>query len=103
MRIIVIGTAPYRDEIANAFNTILGMQVVTNVSDATNLIHVINFQDEATEENRVALDADVTIWVNMDGTSDDDPLEWDIRLQDRLSDKHLNKLVNGIRERYIDV
>jgi hypothetical protein len=102
MRILVFGTDAYRDIVAKQFQAQLGLQVVNDVNDAVNKVHVVNFQGEATEENRLALEADVTVWVNLDGISNDDPTYWDIRLQEKLSDKHLVKLVKGINERYIN-
>ena len=101
MRILVFGTEDYRNIVAKQLGSLLDLTVFTDPDIAINKIHILNYP-ECSESVRLSLNPDVVIWIDMSGIIENPPTFWDIRLQETLSENHLNKLAVGIRNRYVE-
>ena len=99
MRILIFGSEEYRDKFATKLGELLQLTVFTDPKDAINSSHILNYS-ECSESARTTLNPNIVIWIDLEGIIDNPPTVWDVRLQETLTEKHFNKLVKGLKERY---
>lgn len=99
MRVLIFGSEDYKNAFSTKLGELLGLAVFTDPEDAVDSSHILNY-NECSETARSTLNADIVIWIDLGDIIDNPPQGWDIRLQDTLTEKHINKLALGIKERY---